>query len=105
MITSETFDSFVFMVARVRFAGPTNTRGSRYIASIRRDNEHTYRVTHSYDGALSPSKNASAAAQKCLRKALADNPYHDGTISYVAIPGDLSANSYAFTFVPHYFFD
>jgi hypothetical protein len=112
-ISQETFRGLAFPVARTRYAGPTNTRGSRYVASIRRDNERTYRATVHYDAALSPSENALAAALKCFQAALIGN-YHDyqsveleppSARDYVAVPGDLDANGYSFTFVPLYIFN
>src|SRR5262245_23483276 len=100
MITNETFEQLVFPVAKVRYAGPTNTRGGRYVASIYRDSERTYRATVGFDHADSPSTNARAAALACLTKSLADNNPDASVADYVAVPGNLSADSYTFTFVP-----
>ena len=91
----ETFVGLAFPVIKVRFAGPTNSRGSRYIATMR-----DVRVTHSYDHALSASENAFRAARKCwssYQTSLMQNVAEDPR---VFIPGDLSNDSYAFTVVP-----
>lgn len=98
-VTQQTFDGLAFPIVRVRYAGPTNTRGSRWIATLRRDEERTYRVTRGYDyAAPMGSGGALAAALECWDKARADlNAWSD---EHVAIPADLDAGSYAFTFVP-----
>ena len=105
MVSNETFKGLAFPVARVRYAGPTNYRGSRWIASIRRDNERTYRSQVSYRSELpSGSQNAIRAALTCLATMLADNPGLETSANdYVAAPGELSADEYVFTFVPRYF--
>ena len=103
-ITDATFRSLAFQVAKARFAGPTNYRGSRYIATIRRDSERTYLAQVSYDDALSPGENALAAARACFAKSLADHIIETSEQDYVAIPGDLDADAYCFMFVPRYFF-
>lgn len=109
-MTAPDFTPYCFPVVRVRFAGPTDYKGSRWIASMRRDNERTYRATTSYDYAKSSgASNAISAARACYAKALKDMYRSAGEPApsiddYVAIPGDLSADAYAFTFVPTYFF-
>jgi hypothetical protein len=52
---------------RTRYHGPTNTKGSRFIAT---NGEN--RVTVSYDYGLDPTENHSAAAQAFLDK---HNPF------------------------------
>lgn len=104
-INHETFRGLAFPVARVRYAGPTDTRGSRYIASMHRDSERTYRATRSYEpGESGGASQAIHAATLCLAKALAENNPGVEASDYIAIPGDFSADSYVFTFVPAYFF-
>lgn len=106
-ITQETFDGLAFPIVRVRYAGPTETRGARWIATLRRDNERTYRATVSYDsGKPEGARNAIDAAWECWREARKDlvEPGKNYCLDYVAIPADLSADSYAFTFVPTYLF-
>jgi hypothetical protein len=101
MITQETLSGLAFPVARVRFAGPTNYRGARYYATLRRDSERTYRASVPFSYALSASENALRAARMVHEKALADTG-GGAPEDYVAIPGDLDASSYVFTFVPAY---
>jgi hypothetical protein len=103
-IANETFKGLAFPVAKVRFNGPTDHRGARYSATIRRDNERTYRTTVSFDYAKNPGENALSAALKCLERALEGNGSDSSVDDYVAIPGDLDASAYSFTFVPKYFF-
>ena len=90
-----------FPVIRVRYVGPTNHRGSRYIATLR-----GVRATEQYDDAKGGSENAYSAARSCWAKykaqhaeAFAGDSHHR-----VFIPGDLDDNSYVFTVVPLRFF-
>lgn len=100
-ITQETFDGLAFPVIRVKYAGPTDTKGARWIASMRRDNERSYRVTVGYDsGEREGAANAIHAARACWEKACDDLGVPKG--EHVAIPADLSASEYAFTMVPEY---
>jgi hypothetical protein len=101
IVTQQALSGLAFPVARVRFAGPTDYHGARYYATLRRDSERTYRASVPYSYALSASENALRAARIVHEKALADT---DGgaPADYVAIPGDLDASSYVFTFVPVY---
>lgn len=85
----------VFPVIKVRFAGPTNTLGSRYIATCR-----GIRATHSYDHALSASENAYRAARKCWGAYQTSNMVNITHDPRLFIPGDLSDDAYAFTAVP-----
>ena len=97
MINQEMFAGFAFPVVRVRFAGPTNHRGSRYIATLcGRD----VRVTHSYNHARSASENALLAAQKCWGSYQTQNMVNVNDDPRLFIPGDLSSDSYSFTVVP-----
>lgn len=98
--TRETRTPFVglaFPVVRVRYAGPTDARGSRYIATLR-----GVRATHHYDHGASGSDSAHAAAVRCFdryRKLHAD-AYAGDEQPRVFIPGDLDRDSYAFMVVP-----
>lgn len=105
MITNETFDGLAFPVARVRYSGPTDTRGGRWRASIRRDADRTFRASAPYDHDTGGGgRGALPAALKALESAL-DAIDPDTTVDdYVAVPGDLSADAYIFTFVPAHFF-
>jgi hypothetical protein len=103
-MTIPNFDGLAFPVAKVRYAGPTNSRGSRWVASVYRDRDRTFRATVGYDHALpSGARNALPAALKAFEKARADIDA-DLREDYVAIPGDFDADTYIFTFVPKRFF-
>lgn len=94
--TRNPLDGLAFPVVKVRYAGPTNTRGSRYIATLRNT-----RIVRPYDHALSGSENAYRAAVACwARYEILERmtPYDETT--QVLIPGDLSDDTYAFTVVP-----
>ena len=97
MTTQESLVGFAFPVVKVRFAGPTNYKGSRYIATLR-----GVRHTEHYDHALSGSQNAYNAAEAVYakyRQTHAEAFEHD-TQERILIPGDLDDSSYAFTIVP-----
>lgn len=98
-ITQSTFDGLAFPVAKVRYTG------SGYSATIRWDSEHTFRARVSYDHALSGgATQAIRAALKAHAKMLAEFPTH-ASEQHLAIPGDLDAEHYTFTFVPTRFFE
>ena len=94
------FVGLAFPVIRVRYAGPTDFRGSRYIATLR-----GVRLTQSYDYALSGPANAYCAAVQCWDKYRAQHAeaYKGDEQARVFIPGDLDANSYAYLVVPEGF--
>lgn len=98
----EPFVGLAFPVIRVRYAGPTDCRGSRYAASCR-----GVRLQRSYDHALSASENAHAAAAACWQKVRATHKdvYDGDNQERVLIPGDLDRSSYSFTVVPLGFFE
>lgn len=99
------FEGLAFPVVKVRYAGPTDTKGSRWIATMRRDNERLFRATASYNHDLpSGADNALAAARVCYALALVDSnalgPVKRHVDDYVSVPGDLDSDTYVFTFVP-----
>lgn len=49
-----------------RYLGPTYARGSRVVATHKRDSETTWRVTLSWDSALNGPENHKAAAMALL---------------------------------------
>jgi len=49
-----------------RYLGPTNHKGSRVVATHKRDNETTWRKVVDWDHALDSSANHEAAAQALL---------------------------------------
>lgn len=86
-----------FPVIRVRYAGPTNHRGSRYIATL-----GDFRVTWHYAYELSGPENAIRAAYACWLRYRNDRI---GSLGFddsprVFIPGDYDATTYAYTVVP-----
>lgn len=86
-----------FPVIQVRYAGPTDRRGSRYIATLR-----GVRHTEHYDYALDASRNAYNAAVACWDKYRAALPLQAGIddAPRVFVPGDLNDSTYAYTVVP-----
>jgi hypothetical protein len=49
--------------AVVKYHGPTNTRGSRWIATIKRDSDHTWRGSASFEeGPISAALRAASKA-------------------------------------------
>lgn len=89
------FVGLAFPVVRVRFAGPTNTKGSRYLATCR-----GIRATHNFDDALSASENAYRAACKCWGAYQTSKMVNIADDPRVFVPGDLDDSSYAFVVVP-----
>jgi hypothetical protein len=51
-----------------RYAGPTDHRPSRIIATHKRDSEKTWRVTMPWDHAISPERNHAAAAEALIAR-------------------------------------
>jgi len=51
-----------------RYLGPTNCRGSRVVATHKRDSETTWRVVLAWDHALDGPENHRAAAEALLGK-------------------------------------
>jgi hypothetical protein len=49
-----------------RYLGPTNSRGSRVVATHKRDSETTWRKVIDWDHALNGAENHQAAAQALL---------------------------------------
>lgn len=96
------FEGLAFPVVRVRYAGPTDSRGSRYVATVR-----GVRHTESYDDGLSASRNAHNAAAACWAKYCASLALSvpDDDTPRVFIPGDLDRTSYSFTVVDAAYLD
>lgn len=59
-----------------RYKGPTDHRGSRAIASHKRDSQTTIRAAVSWDPALSTEANHEAAARACLARCNFSEPLH-----------------------------
>lgn len=102
--TAREQDAFVglaFPVIRVRYVGPTNHRGSRFIATLR-----GVRHVEPYDYAISASRVPYNAAAAVLAK------YREQTRQVidwepepvVLVPGDLADDTYSYTVVPASFF-
>ena len=60
------------LAIKTKFAGPTNTLGSRVIATYKRSHEETLRATTGWRHECSAERNHLAAAQKLLAKLNAD---------------------------------
>lgn len=67
-----------------RFKGPTDSRGSRIIATHKRDSDVTFRRTIPWDHSLSPEQNHLAAAEALLA---AWPAYADGSRPHFVIAG------------------
>ena len=93
-------ETYLFPAVRVKFHGPTDHRGSRYIATEYVSGDYTARVTHPYDFGLSPQKNALEAARKCHAKVRAKIGLSSD--EFTLIPGDLSTSEYVFVAVNNY---
>jgi hypothetical protein len=52
----------------VRYAQPTNSRGAKWLATYWRDNELTFRASHSFTYEDKDNDGADTAAGKCLAK-------------------------------------
>lgn len=61
-----------------RYLGPTNYRGSRVVATHKRDSETTWRITLSWDHALTDSQNHQAAAMALVNRWL----FGDGSVTF-----------------------
>lgn len=95
------FEGLAFPVVKVRYAGPTDTKGSRWIATLRRSRDEVTRVTAGYHSELpAGADNAYVAARECFAKHLASWDSDNDASDYVAVPGDLDPDTYVFTFVP-----
>lgn len=101
MITDETFAHLAFPVVKVRYDGPSDTHGARWIATIDRGGDlGIIRHMTSYDDSLSAgATNAIVAAKACFDKHC---KRHDLENTHVAIPGNLDDRHYVFTMVPSY---
>jgi hypothetical protein len=102
--TSPTMPTMVgtWPAAIVEFHGPTNYRGSRYIATIRWDADTTFRVTWDYRHELDSRDNVTAAAAAVYGK-LRDSlelGADDARVMIVADGGH--GRGYVVTFVPAY---
>jgi len=60
------------LAIKTKFAGPTNTLGSRVIATYKRSSDETLRATTDWRHECSAEQNHLAAAQKLLAKLNAD---------------------------------
>jgi hypothetical protein len=103
-ISQNTFDGLAFPVARVRYAGPTEVRGSRFNATMKRG-EDSYRIARSYRyDEPQGAGQAVHAARLCLANYLEENDRDETVADYVAVPGEYDVDTYVFVFVPARFF-
>ena len=98
MTRQDTLVGLAFPVIRVRYAGPDDSGGGRYIATLR----HDAGIVRDFEYADSPSSQAYKAARECWEKYQERNPerFEGDDQERVFIPGDLSDDSYAFVVVP-----
>lgn len=89
-----------FPVVTVRYRGPTDHRGSRWLA---RCGDTRYAIA--YDYALDASDNAARAAWACWRRywTAHTGPGWTDDEPRVFIPGDLNDSTYTYTVVPERF--
>ena len=97
MLDKDRFDMWVFPVIRVRYAGPTDHRGSRYLARLR-DVRHTEHYDYALDGPDN-ARNAAAACWERYRFRHSDQWAGDEE-PRVLVPGDYDESTYVFTVVP-----
>jgi len=100
-ITTDTFKHLAFPVIKVRYDGPTDYHGARWIASLDRGGDiGVIRHMTSYDDGLpAGASNAIVAALACWHKYCAKHNLDD---THVAIPGNLDDKHYCFVMVPSY---
>lgn len=95
------FAGLSFPVCRVRYSGPTDHRGSRWIATIKRDGK-TYRSVTPYMYEMPTGSRQAEIAARALyhdvREKMGLDTLDDAVVS--AICGDLDRDSYSFTLVP-----
>lgn len=98
----ETFSGLAFPVVKVRYAGPTDTLGARYIATIRNGGNQRADIRHvaHFQYELSPSENAYRAARAAWGKYQTSFMRNVAEYPTVLIPGDLSDDAYCFVAVP-----
>jgi hypothetical protein len=103
ILSTSQFDGYCFTAVKVRFAGSTNTRGSRWVASLYRGNDDITRTTLPYDHARAGgAANARPAAEACFVKARQTIDEPTNLDDWYVVPAELNADSYVFTFVPRY---
>ena len=71
-----------------RFIGPTNSRGSRVLATCKRDQDVTFRASVGYQYAGNSLENHYLAALTCLAKIESQNEYYSFRIQAVASTAD-----------------
>lgn len=95
MTDNDRFIGYSFPVVRVRYCGPTNTKGSRFVATVLQRLDAP-RVTHNWDHSISAPKNAHVAARKAWNATV----HYGDESERVLIPGDYSSSDYVFLVVP-----
>ena len=78
-----------------RYLGPTNYRGSRVVATHKRDSETTWRVTVPWDHALDSTGNHQAAALALITQW----PFGDGAKPFVIVARGHDHDCYAWVAV------
>jgi hypothetical protein len=80
------------LLITTKYAGPTDSKGSRIVATCKRDNETTFRATVSYDDTHGQLDAHYKGALAVLRKIEEQNEYYAFTIQAVGN----CADGYAF---------
>ena len=91
-----------FPVIRVRFSGPTDHHGARYVASLRSPLGTVQHFEPFHVGPEGPSELAHKAARACWEKYLAERRYEEEE-PRAFIPGDMGPDEYVFLAVPEGF--
>ena len=78
-----------------RYLGPTNYRGSRVVATHKRDSETVWRVTLSWDHVLNSTENHQAAAVALMQRW----PFGDGSEAFVLVARGHDHDCYAWVAV------
>lgn len=98
---ADTFEGFAFPLIVVKYCGPTNTRGSRYVATLARyegmsgGSVRLARVARSFDYGPTPSHQALSVARECWAKYL---PNDEG--ARVFVPADMADGHTGYVVVP-----
>ena len=85
------------LLITTKYVGPTDFKGSRIVATCKRDNDTTFRATVSYDDTHGQLDAHYEGALAVLRKIEAQNEYFAFTIQSVGS----SADCYAFVAEAH----
>jgi hypothetical protein len=104
----DSFEGITFPLVKVKFAGPTDHRGARWIATLtsgRLGGPKSYRVIRPYDYSIGcGATNALPVAQEVLRKCFADwsartESECPNVQNFILIPCEIDRDTYGFTVI------